>query len=48
MFRLYGNEKVMEEFETKQECKESKKEYIEIAKAMFGKCNIKFKIVEEK
>lgn len=47
MFTLYGNGKVMGKYETKKECKEGKKEYIEIAKAMFGRCNIKFKIVEE-
>ena len=47
MFKLYGNEKLMEEFETKEECKEMKKDYVEITKAMFGRCNIKFKIVEE-
>lgn len=47
MFKLYGNEKLMEEFETKEECKLAKKDYKEIAKVMLGKCNIKFKIVEE-
>ena len=40
MFRLYGNGKLMEECETEKECKELKK-------AMLGRCNIKFKIVEE-
>jgi len=47
MFRLYGNGKLMEECETKKECKEMKKDYIEVTKAMLGRCNIKFKIVEE-
>ena len=47
MFKLYGNETLLARFNTKKECKEAKKEYKEIEKAMFGKCNIKFKIVEE-
>ena len=47
MFRLYGNGKLMEECETEKECKEMKKDYIEVTKAMLGRCNIKFKIVEE-
>lgn len=48
MFKLYGNETFMQEFKTKEECKLAQKDYKEIAKAMLGKCNIKFKIVEEK
>lgn len=48
MFKLYGDGKLMEECETKKECKEMKRDYIEIAQVMFGRCNIKFKIVEEK
>ena len=47
MFKLYGNEIFIEEFGTKKECKEMKKDYKEITKAMFGRCNINFKIVEE-
>lgn len=47
MFKLYGNGKLMEECETKKECKEMKKDYTEIAKIMVGRNNIKFKIVEE-
>lgn len=47
MFKLYGNEKLIEEFETKKECKEAQKEYKLIEKIMFGKKNIKFRIVEE-
>lgn len=47
MFKLYGNGKLMEEFETKKECKTAREDYKEIAKTMLGKCNIKFKIVEE-
>lgn len=48
MFRLYGDEKLLEELETKKECKVAQKEYKEIAKSMFGRCNIKFRIVEER
>lgn len=47
MFKLYGNGKIIEECETKKECKEMKKDYIEITKAMFGRCNIKFRIEKE-
>ena len=47
MFKLYGNGKLIEKVNTKNECKELKKDYVEITKAIFGRCNIKFKIVEE-
>ena len=47
MFNLYGNGKLIEKANTKSECKELKKDYVEIAKAIFGKCNIKFEIMEE-
>ena len=47
MFNLYGNGKLIEKANTKNECKELKKDYVEITKAIFGRCNIKFKIVEE-
>ena len=47
MFKLYGNNKVLDTFNTKKECKIARKDYTEIAKAIYGKCNIKFKIVEE-
>ena len=47
MFKLYGNGKLMEEFETKEQCKKAREDYKEIAKIMVGRNNIKFKIVEE-
>lgn len=47
MFKLYGNENFIEEFETKKECKQAQKEYKLIEKIMFGKRNIDFRIVEE-
>lgn len=47
MFKLYGNGKLMEECEAKKECKELKKDYIDITKILLGKCDIKFKILEE-
>lgn len=45
MFTLYGNETILEVFNTIKECKESIKEYKKIEKAMFGKNKIKFKII---
>lgn len=47
MFILYGNNKIIDKFETKKQCKEAQKDYKEIEKAIFGKRNIKFKVVEE-
>lgn len=47
MFKLYGNGKLMEEFETKEQCKIAREDYKKIARVMLGRCNIKFKIVEE-
>ena len=47
MFKLYGGEKLIEEFETKKECKRAEKEYKQIEKIMFGRRYIDFKIVEE-
>jgi hypothetical protein len=47
MFKLYGNGKLMEECETKEQCKKAREDYKEIAKIMVGRNNIKFKIVEE-
>lgn len=47
MFKLYGNDRFFESFETKKECKIAMKEYKEIEKSMYGKRNIKFKIIKE-
>lgn len=44
MYRLLGNNVILEELKTKEECEISEAEYKEIEEAMYNKNTINFKI----
>lgn len=46
MYRLLGNNKILEELKTKDECELAKAEYKEIEDAMYNTNKIEYKIVE--
>lgn len=46
MFNLYGNDKLLDTFNTIEECEIAKKDYKEIERAIYGRTKIKYEIVK--
>lgn len=48
MYKLYGNGKSLDKFNTMEQAEEEISEYKEIETAIYNKCTIKYLIVKEK